>query len=254
MQLSKLIAKAAVAAAAALVQGISLTPIAQAAPFCPPGVSPTFQHGFAELQEHLGATVGQPLECQHGSAQNDDVIQHTTTGLFYYRPSNNTPIFTNGVEHYAITPAGLILWRSISVEPPIPTATEQAYLADAREAQNQAEYVLARLDTVFDAGLNGLVAVDVEELGSLLDKAIRARDVLNAASEPGRLESYDLALLNTAYLTAAAAETALRARITETEDARRAFLTEAESQAASSRQFMSEARNLYSYVLPVVVG
>ncbi len=75
---------------------------AQGAPFCPPGQPPYFVHGFEALKQRLGPTMGEPLECEHVNPDNGDTIQHTTTGLAYYRASINTPIFTDGQTHWAL--------------------------------------------------------------------------------------------------------------------------------------------------------
>jgi hypothetical protein len=107
---------------------------------------------------------------------------------------------------------------------------------------------------MLESGSAGLTSSSVEELGALLDEAVQARDVLSAAAESGRLEAYDETLLNALDATASAAETALRARLTELTDAREAFIAEAASQLALSRRMMDESRAVYSYALPVVVG
>ncbi len=75
---------------------------AQGAPYCPPGQPAQFTFGIAALHERLGATMGVPLECEHANTANGDTLQHTTTGLAYYRASINTPIFTDGQTHWAL--------------------------------------------------------------------------------------------------------------------------------------------------------
>ena len=99
-------------------------PAAAAAPgqaaFCAPGQRPGFQAGFAALKAQLGETMGDPVECEHTNPQNGDSLQNTTRGLAFYRKSTNTPTFTNGDEHWAITPRGLVYWTGSSVDPPSP--------------------------------------------------------------------------------------------------------------------------------------
>ncbi|MDP8924286.1 MAG: DUF4352 domain-containing protein [Chloroflexota bacterium] len=101
-------------------------PAAQAAPYCEPGRQPTFQFGFAALKAALGGVMGEPLECEHGNPENGDTLQQTTTGLAYYRRSTNTPTFTNGSEHWALTPSGLAYWVGPEVDPPTLAAPRPA--------------------------------------------------------------------------------------------------------------------------------
>jgi hypothetical protein len=101
---------------------VFLTPassaLAQAAPFCSPGTSPRFVAGFADLKAQVGAAMGDPLECEHTDGSTGDVLQQTTTGLAFWRKSTNTPTFTDGFHHWALTPGGLVAWDGQSVDPP----------------------------------------------------------------------------------------------------------------------------------------
>lgn len=87
------------------------------APFCAVGQVPAFVFGFAALSELLGPTMGQPTECEHTEAATGDAQQQTTQGLSFYRKSINTPTFTNGFEHWALTADGLVYWTGESIEP-----------------------------------------------------------------------------------------------------------------------------------------
>ena len=89
-----------------------------AAPFCAAGTAPVFVLGFAELQRHIGEGMGQPTECEHRDLTSGDTLQHTTTGLAYYRATTNTPVFTNGWHHVALTARGLVTWEGPSPDPP----------------------------------------------------------------------------------------------------------------------------------------
>src|SRR4051812_41555507 len=73
------------------------------APFCQPGQEPAFVLGIADLKARLGDTMGAPLECEHLDAESGDTVQHTTTGLAYYRPSLNATMFTDGATHWALS-------------------------------------------------------------------------------------------------------------------------------------------------------
>ncbi len=88
------------------------------AAFCPAGERPRFQFGFAELKAQLGATMGDPVECEHANADNGDTLQQTTTGLAFYRKTTNTATFTNGPEHWALTRSGVVQWQGDSPDPP----------------------------------------------------------------------------------------------------------------------------------------
>ncbi|MBV9169740.1 MAG: HNH endonuclease [Chloroflexi bacterium] len=47
-----------------------------------------------------------------------DTLQDTTSGLAFWRKSTNTPTFTNGDTHWALTPTGFISWTGSSIDPP----------------------------------------------------------------------------------------------------------------------------------------
>jgi len=90
----------------------------RAQPFCEPGESPEFRSGFAQLKEQLGAVMAEPAECEHLDAATGDTLQNTTTGLAYYRQATNTPTFTDGQRHWALTGDGLIAWEGGGPDPP----------------------------------------------------------------------------------------------------------------------------------------
>ena len=106
------------ALALAILAAASLIAPAGAAPHCPPGEEPRFVHGFANLKSLLGDKMGDPVECEHINLENGDTLQNTTTGLAFYRESTNTPTFTNGWDHWAWTPDGLVYWTGSAVDPP----------------------------------------------------------------------------------------------------------------------------------------
>jgi len=109
-------------AAAAVVAAASAAGPASQSNFCAPGQSPRFVPGFAQLQEQVGAPVGEPTECEHANPDNGDTLQATSTGLAFYRKSTNTPTFTNGTEHWGLTDAGLVFWTGSSIDPPADAA------------------------------------------------------------------------------------------------------------------------------------
>ncbi len=99
--------------AAALALALSLVPTAASAQVvpirtnCPPGQVPRFVFGFAELQARLGpAIMGFPLTCEFADPNGTgDVLQLPTQGLAFWRKRTNTPTFTDGATHWALTAA-----------------------------------------------------------------------------------------------------------------------------------------------------
>lgn len=109
-----------------LVALVALCPVASAAPYCQAGQSPRFVFGFAALAQ-AGAPMGTSMECEHANAANGDTLQQTSNGLSFYRKATNTPTFTDGFNHWALTPSGMVTWTGSSIDPPpviyTPTAT-----------------------------------------------------------------------------------------------------------------------------------
>jgi hypothetical protein len=86
---------------------------------CGSGQTPTFSLGFAALKTYLGDVLGEPTTCEFADPNGSgDVLQQTTHGLAFWRKSSNTPTFTNGSDHWALTPAGPVQWTGSSVDPP----------------------------------------------------------------------------------------------------------------------------------------
>jgi hypothetical protein len=91
---------------------------AAAPTYCGVGEWPHFALGFAGLQAQLAVVMGGPTECEHADVTNGDTLQSTTTGLAFYRKSTNTPTFTDGFNHWALTSAGLVAWSGEGIDPP----------------------------------------------------------------------------------------------------------------------------------------
>jgi len=81
-----------------------------AAAFCQPNESPSFHFGFADLKFALGYIMGDPIECEHPNSDNGDTLQQTTTGLAVYVQATNTPEFTDGWNHWALSVGGVVAW------------------------------------------------------------------------------------------------------------------------------------------------
>jgi hypothetical protein len=86
---------------------------------CGAGQTPVFSLGFAGLKAQLGDVLGEPTTCEFADPNGSgDMLQQTTNGLAFWRKSSNTPTFTNGSAHWALTPAGWVQWTGASVDPP----------------------------------------------------------------------------------------------------------------------------------------
>ncbi|MCY3958613.1 MAG: spondin domain-containing protein [Chloroflexi bacterium] len=73
------------------------------------GANLQFAAEFAELTSRLGDAMGEPLDCREHAA-NGDIIQHTTTGTAFLRPSVGIPTFTDGWRHWELTNDGIRMW------------------------------------------------------------------------------------------------------------------------------------------------
>ncbi len=116
--------------------GTSPNALAQPAPFCAANQTPAFRFGFADLKTLLGDAMGDPAECEHVSPDNGDTLQRTSTGLAVYRKSANTPTFTDGYAHWALTAEGLVSWVGPGANAPV-APTPPAAVADAVASRNQ---------------------------------------------------------------------------------------------------------------------
>ena len=97
----------------------SATPTsAQSARGCGPDESPSYVFGFADLHDWLGETMGAPLTCEYADPNGTgDTEQNTSVGLAFWRKSTNTPTFTDGSSHWALTEHGRLTWTGTSIDP-----------------------------------------------------------------------------------------------------------------------------------------
>jgi hypothetical protein len=93
------------------------TPASVSAETCTPA-QPIFVHGAATLKAQLGEAMGDPLECERVTDASGDTEQKTSAGLVYYRASTNAVAFTNGFDHWALAPNGVVHWTGDAVDPP----------------------------------------------------------------------------------------------------------------------------------------
>lgn len=97
------------------------TPAQAQGDYCPPGKKPEYVSGNAALFQVLGKEVmGSPLTCEYPDPiGTGDVHQKTEAGLAFWRKRLNIPTFTNGFNHWAITPnEPLAYWTGPSIDPP----------------------------------------------------------------------------------------------------------------------------------------
>ncbi|MGE3911923.1 MAG: hypothetical protein AB7K36_21370 [Chloroflexota bacterium] len=225
------------------------------APFCAPGQPARFVQGIADLRERLGDPMGAPVECEHVDPDSKDTIQHTTTGLAYYRPSINTAMFTDGETHWALANDQLLLWRNASVTPPQPTPIEAAYLDQTAPLRNRYATLTNRLTAIrrqADAGQ--LDAVDVQVLTTLVDDLRATRDAYAAVRQSGRLYRHYGLMVTSVNSAMAAAEMLAQARQIQAPEIRREFLNDAAGYRQESERLRNAAADAYVRTLPIVVG
>src|ERR1043165_5921888 len=91
---------------------------AQPAPACGADQMPGFVFGFAGLSAWLGDTMGTAVTCEYADRNGTgDTEQNTSAGLAFWRKSTNTPTFTDGATHWALTPSGQVTWTGTSIDP-----------------------------------------------------------------------------------------------------------------------------------------
>jgi hypothetical protein len=83
------------------------------------GCQTGYVFGFADLHTWLGDTMGAPTSCEYADPNGTgDTEQNTSAGLAFWRKSTNTPTFTNGWAHWALTSIGQVTWDGESIDPP----------------------------------------------------------------------------------------------------------------------------------------
>jgi hypothetical protein len=117
---------------------------------CSDGSPPSFPPEAVALQIDVGEAMGQPVECPHPDPVTRDMLQATTTGLFYMRAASRAPSFTDGQLHLALTPAGILAWTGTTNDPP--------QSADERIAPSRPTYQV--ISAGADPGPNASVAVE----------------------------------------------------------------------------------------------
>ncbi|MDQ6672601.1 MAG: hypothetical protein M3069_17985 [Chloroflexota bacterium] len=187
---------------------------AQAAPHCTAGQAPQFVLGFAQLQQRIGATMGNPLECEHTDPGSGDTQQHTSTGLAYVPHNAGLVSFTSGWEHYALDGGQVDLWRNASVDAPRPRAQDRTYLDDNAALRGRVDQLDTDLTGFLHQGQAGnLDAVDFGTLGSDVDELQMLRATFAAAPGPASLSAFTDGWLQAQDADIGAGEALLQARL-----------------------------------------
>lgn len=100
------------------------------------GDTPQFRNGFAELNNALryyNVNPGAPTTCEYPDPTHTDAEQNTTMGLFYWRKALNVSVFTDGYGHWALTPAGMVVWYGSAIDPPA-RATRMSFASEPAPA------------------------------------------------------------------------------------------------------------------------
>jgi hypothetical protein len=91
---------------------------AQSATGCAADEDPSYVFGFADLHAWLGDIMGAPTTCEYADPNGTgDTEQNTSAGLAFWRKSTNTPTFTDGSTHWALTASGQVTWGGTSIDP-----------------------------------------------------------------------------------------------------------------------------------------
>jgi hypothetical protein len=245
----------AVAVAVGVLATTPTAVAAQATNFCPPGQSPQFALGFAALKAQLGASMGNPVECEHPDPDGGGTVQHTTTGLAYYRTATNIAVFTNGWEHYALLNGLLSVWRNQDVNPPQPNADQTTYVdatVPLRARVDQLDQQLTMLYQLANAG--GLDQLDYQQLGAILDELTNLRDQFAARPVPPALAAFAARWAAAQDADMAAAQALLGARLS-TDPTEQASLLQAVGTQLQLRDQQREASTFaFSQVLPIAIS
>ncbi len=225
---------------------------AQAAPHCAAGQAPQFVLGFAQLQQRIGASMGNPLECEHTDPGSGDTQQHTSTGLAYVPHNGGLVSFTNGWEHYALAGSQVDLWRNASVDPPRPTAQGRTYLDDNAALRGRVDELDADLTGILHVAQAGnLDLVDFARLGSDLDELQMLRDTFAADPGPANLSAFTDGWLQAQDADIAAGEALLQARLDSDPSNVEANLSTAATELLRRDQLRSSAAFALSEVFAV---
>jgi peptidoglycan/xylan/chitin deacetylase (PgdA/CDA1 family) len=76
-----------------------------------------FDADMTRLHLALGEVMGQPIACESAPDPGGELIQPTSTGTAFYRPSDSVATFTDGYHRWELSPGGLTYWASPDAVP-----------------------------------------------------------------------------------------------------------------------------------------
>ena len=234
---------------------LPLTAAAQQVPFCAPNQDAAFRFGFGTLQQRLGPTMGTALECEHVDAQTGDTLQKTTTGLAYYQPSLNMPMFTDGSAHYGLYGGNLLFWRGDSAVLTPPSPAEAQYLTVTAPYRDRLGTMLGHLveaQRLADAGQ--IEQVDGDALSLLLNDLWAAQKVFASATHPPRLDDYTRTMDMSLRQALNAGDMLVHARRSDSDTDRATLIAGARPFTAAGAQLQEQADRALSFVLPIIVN
>jgi hypothetical protein len=222
--------------------------------FCAAGQTPQFAAGFAALKAQLGTPMGDPTECEHPDPNGGGTLQHTTTGLAYYRNDTNIATFTDGWQHWALLNGVLSVWRNQSVNPPQPNAAETAFVDgtfNLRGRLDQLDQELTNMQQQASSG--GLAQLDPQELSGIIDELGSLRQEFDAVGAPPTLGAFAARWDAAQDDDLNAAQELLQAR-QSTDPVQQAALLQMVGTQLTARDQQTEAATfVFSQVLPIAV-
>ena len=162
----------------ALIWVLHITPhsgvSAQVRPHCRPDQTPQFPLALASLKAEIGPAMGEPIECEHTSPEGGDVLQRTTRGLAIHSGAFDRPAFTNGHDHWALTPGGVAYWTGWHAGMAPPGTVASGGEADPQLQPPAASYASVEAVTVVRASVPAPDTLTVGRQGSLHELKIGA--------------------------------------------------------------------------------
>ncbi len=227
---------------------------AQATNFCTPGQAPQFSFGFAALQAQLGTSMGTPTECEHPDPAGGGTLQHTTTGLAYYRNDTNIAAFTDGWQHYAILNGTLSVWRDQSINPPQPNADQTSFVDSTFNLRGRVDQLDQELTSMLQtANAGGLGQLDPQELSGIVNELTSLREQFAAETPPASLGAFAARWDAAQDDDITAAQALLQARQSSDPGQQMMLLRTVGDQLQARDQDTEAATFAFSQVLPIAI-
>jgi hypothetical protein len=199
--------------------------------------------------------MGTALECEHVNPQNGDTLQKTSTGLAYYQPSLNMPMFTDGTAHYGLLAGNVVFWRGDAAVLAPPSPAEADYLTLTAPYRDRLSAMLGQLveaQRLADAGQ--IEQVDPDALSQLQDDLWAAQRVLTNTSHSPRLDDYARTMNMGLRQALSADDMLVHARRSDSDTERATLITNARPFTAAGAKLQKDAEQALSYVVPVILN